>query len=347
MSARLPDPRVTPPDAVPALRWGIVGTSIADRFVDAIHRHTTQRAVAVTARDEERTADFARRHGIAAVRPSLDALLDDPEIDIVYISTPHVLHREQALAAIAAGKHVLIEKPIAMSAAEARDITDAAVAAGRFATEAMWTRYLPQTGIIRRVVADGMLGDIRLVAADFGFSIPVMPEHRLWDPALGGGALLDAGVYPISFASSVLGAPTRVTAVGELGPTGVDQRADLMLEHADGATALLSTSIVTALPTRALIAGSAGRLEVRPPFFGPTGLTLTMTSSSNEPVEWTDESGFAALSEGLAFQATEVAGYIGEGRGESPLHPHAEIVSVLATIDSAREQVAGRARDAG
>jgi predicted dehydrogenase len=347
VSTLLPRPQVTPADAVPALRWGIVGTSIADRFVAAIHRHTRQRAVAVTARDEERTADFARRHGIAMVHSSLDALLDDPDVGIVYISTPHVLHREQALAAIAAGKHVLIEKPVAMSAHEARDISEAAVAAGRFATEAMWTRYLPQADIIRRVLADGVLGDIRLVAADFGFSIPVMPEHRLWDPALGGGALLDAGVYPISFASSVLGAPTRIAAVGELGPTGVDQRADLMLEHAGGATALLSTSIVTALPTRALIAGSAGRLEVHPPFFGPTGLTLTMTASPDEPVEWTDDSGLTALHDGLAFQATAVAGYIGEGRAESPLHPHDEIVAVMATIDAAREQVGGRVRHPG
>ena len=165
-------------------------------------------------------------------------MIEDPAVDVVYVATPHPLHHDLALQAIAAGKHVLIEKPIAMSASEARAITNAGRAAGVLVMEAMWTRYLPQADIIRQVLADGVLGEVLLARADFGFVMPFDPAHRLWNPELGGGALLDAGVYPISFVSSVVGAPTSVIAVGAQTPTGVDERADLLLTTATGATAI-------------------------------------------------------------------------------------------------------------
>jgi predicted dehydrogenase len=339
MAVLLPRPRLLAADSVPSLRWGVIGTGIAGPFVSALHAHTNQRAVAVTARDKVKTEAFARKYGIATVHPDPSALTSDPEVDAVYVATPHPLHREQALAAIAAGKHVLIEKPIAMSAAEAREITDAGRAAGVLVQEAMWTRYLPQSDILRQVLADGLLGDVRLVRADFGFVFPYDPGHRLWNPELGGGALLDAGVYPISFASSVLGAPTSVTAAGSSSPAGVDERADLLLTSA-GATALASTSLVTALPVTASVLGSAGRLDVLSPFFGPTGVTLTTGSADAEDtVTWRDKR-FAQLHEGLSYQASYFASYVGEGRVESPLHGHAETVSVMATIDEARRQIA-------
>jgi predicted dehydrogenase len=341
---QLPAPRMLDPEAVPALRWGIVGTGIADRFVRAMTLHTRQRPIAVTARDQAKTAEFAARHGIGAVLPTVQALVEHPEVDVVYISTPHPLHREQALAAIAAGKHVLIEKPIAMSAAEADDILTAARERGVIAMEAMWTRYLPQADIIRQVLEQGLLGEIHTVTADFGFSIPVMPEHRLWSAELGGGALLDAGVYPISFAQSVLGTPERVVAAGEVGETGVDSRADLLLSFPGGANALLSTSIVTSRPTVAPVAGQAGRLSIDSPFYGPTGLTLTTGGPGSEESEhWTDDSGLEQLHDGLGFQATALASYAAAGLTESPVHTHAEIVAVMATIDEARRQIAGAA----
>lgn len=339
MTVPLPAPRILAPDAVPALRWGVVGTGIADRFVAALHAHTAQRAVVVTARDRGKTQAFATTHGIATVHPSLSALVADPDVDVVYISTPHPLHHEQALEAIAAGKHVLIEKPIAMSAQEARSIIDAGRAAGVLVQEAMWTRYLPQSDVIRQVLADGLLGDVRLVRADFGFTFLFDPDHRLYAPELGGGALLDAGVYPISFASSVLGPPTSIVAIGSLAPTGVDERADLLL-GARSATALVSTSLVTSLPVTASILGSSGRLDVHSPFFGPSGLTLTTGAfGSEESTTWRDET-FPAVHDGLGYQATCFASYVGAGWVESPLHDHAETVSIMATIDEARRQIA-------
>lgn len=340
MPLRLPEPELTDPGAVPALRWGVIGTGIAGQFVNAIHRHTGQRAIAVAGRDLPKTRAFAAQHGIDTVHENAAALIADPRLDVVYIATPHPSHQELALAAIAAGKQVLIEKPIAMSATEADAITAAGRAAGVLVMEAMWTRYLPQAGIIRRVLADGVLGDVSLVRADFGFVMPFDPGHRLFAAELGGGALLDAGVYPISFASSVIGPPASVNAVGSLAPTGVDERADLLLATSAGATALLSTSLVASLPVTASIHGSAARLEVQSPFFGPSGLRLVSgTIGSEESDTWRDET-FATLHEGLGYQATAFAEYVGEGRVESPVHAHAEIVAVMATIDEARRQIA-------
>ncbi len=343
MSLTLPAPRPLDSVSVPVLRWGVIGTGIAGEFVGAIHAHTAQRAVAVAARDRAKTEAFAAEHSITRVHQNPTALIEDADVDVVYVATPHPLHHDLALEAIAAGKHVLIEKPIAMSAVEARAITDAGRAAGVLVMEAMWTRYLPQADIIRQVLAADVLGEVRLVRADFGFVMPFDPTHRLWDPQLGGGALLDAGVYPISFASSVVGAPTSMTAVGSVSATGVDERADLLISTARGATAVASTSLVTSLPVTASIFGSAGRLDVLSPFFGPSGVTLTTGALlAEESTTWRDDT-FATLHEGLGYQASYFACYVAEGRVESPLHDHRETVAVMATIDEARRQIAAAA----
>lgn len=344
MSPSLPVPRLVDPSSVPALRWGVIGTGIADKFVAAVQAHSAQRVVAVAARDHERTSAFAASHGIATVFSDAAALIESPEVDVVYVATPHPAHHDLALAAIAAGKHVLIEKPIAMSAAEATEITAAGRAAGVLVMEAMWTRYLPQADVIRQVLADGALGEVHLVRADFGFSMPFLPEHRMWSAELGGGALLDAGVYPISFVSSVIGPPSSVTAVGTMTSTGVDARADLLLDTAGGATGLASTSMVTSMPVTAEILGSIGRLEVLSPFFAPSGLKLSIGSTGSEDsVTWRDET--LHLHDAMSCQATAFASYVADGRTESPLHGHTETVSVMATIDEARRQVAAASRN--
>ncbi|MBT0773447.1 Gfo/Idh/MocA family oxidoreductase [Kineosporia sp. J2-2] len=332
----VPAPHIPDPAAVPALRWGVVGTGIAGRFVHAIHRHTPQRAVAVTARNPEKTAAFAAEHGVERVLATPSELVSDQGVDVVYIATPHPLHRDLALEAIAAGKHVLIEKPIGMSAQEAREITDAGRAAGVLVMEAMWTRYLPQSDIVRQILASGVIGEVHRVTADFGFNNPYDPSSRLWDPAQGGGALLDAGVYPISFASSVLGEPQTLKVAGLTGPGGVDVRADILATYAGGVSALLSTALDTSLPTQAGISGTEGHIEIGPGFLFPSGVTLTV---AQESASWRDER-FEAVHEGLSDQATYFAGYVAEGRVESPLHPHSEVVSILATIDEARRQLA-------
>ena len=340
MPLTLPTPRIIDAESVPALRWGVIGVGIAESFVSALHAHTPQRAVAVTSLRPERAAAFAAKHGIATVHPTVDALIADPEVDAVYVATPHPLHHAQTLAAIAHGKHVLIEKPIAMSAAEAKEMTDAGRNAGVLVMEAMWTRYLPQLDIVRQVIADGMLGEIHLVQADFGFNAPMDPTHRLWNPELGGGAMLDAGVYPVSFASSVLGVPSAIHAVGTTLDNGVDTRAHMSISYAGGGNSLLTTSLVTTLSIEAQVFGTNGRLKVLSPFFGPTGVEVTVGQfATAETATWRDER-WPGMYDAMCGEAIAFSSYVAQKRTESPLHPHHEVVAVMATIDEVRAQLA-------
>lgn len=343
MPASLPQPRPLP--EAPSLRWGVLAPGgIAGRFVDAVLARTGQRVVAIGSRSAERAAEFARAHGVERSYGSYDALVGDPEVDVVYIASPHSAHAEQALLAIAAGKHVLIEKPFTADAASARTVQQAAAAAGVLAMEAMWTRYLPQYDVLRQLLADGAVGEIGLVEADFGFSFPFDPAHRLYDPAQAGGALLDAGVYPLSFVSSVLGAPTAVTARGSLAPTGVDERATMLLDYADPAVrGIASTALTSMLPVQATISGTEGIIELIPPFLFPTGIRFSAHGpvAAEAPLEWVDRT-FEERYDALSYEATALAGYVAEGRLESPLHPLDEVVSVIEVIDETRRQLGAR-----
>ncbi len=336
----LPDPRPLFTDPVPSLRWGIVGTgSIAGRFVQALRLHTTQQVVAVAARNTDRSELFATRHGIPR-RPATPAdLVDDPDIDVVYIATPHSSHRDLALLAIGGGKHVLVEKPLAASSAEAAEIATAAADAGVLVMEAMWTRYLPQFDILRQLLADGALGDVHQVNADFGSAVSYDPTGRLWNPDLAGGALLDIGVYPISLASALLGTPVRVLASGLRLANGVDLRSSAILTSVSGADANVACSIISELPTTATIVGSRARVEFSRPFYAPTDVTF-FTRRHGRPTSqtWTDDT-FTDRYGALSYEATALAGYVGQGRIESPLHPLAETVSVLTTIEEIRTQL--------
>jgi len=343
MPAALPEPR--PLQEAPSLGWGVLAPGgIAGRFVDAVLRHSGQRVVAVGSRSADRAAEFARAHGVERSYGGYGALVDDPDVDVVYIASPHSAHAEQALLAIAAGKHVLIEKPFTADAASARAVQAAAKAAGVLAMEAMWTRYLPQYDVLRQLLADGAVGEIGLVESDFGFSFPFDPTHRLYDPAQAGGALLDAGVYPLSFVSSVLGAPTGVVAHGSLAPTGVDERATMLLDYADPAVrGVASTALTSILPVRGSISGTAGIVELIPPFLFPTGIRFTPAGpmSADAPLEWVDRT-FDERYDALSYEATALAGYVGEGRHESPVHPLDEVVGVIEVIDEARRQLGAR-----
>jgi predicted dehydrogenase len=334
----LPSPRFPDPAEAPALRWGVLAPgAIAADFTDALHKHSTQRVVAAGSRSTDRAAAFAAAHGVDRSYGSYEALVSDPDVDVVYVASPHPQHAELALLAIAAGKHVLIEKPIAVRPDEARAIAAAAREAGVFAMEAMWTRYLPQTDIVRQLLADGRFGEVRVVTADFGFAARFDPASRLFDPALGGGALLDLGVYAVSWASFALGAPAGVIATGTLTPTGVDEQVALILSSADGAQALLSTGLRAGTPSLATICGSAGRVETDSPFWSPSGLRF-YEADGTLGAQWTDPYGRSGR-EGMVYEAAALARYVADGLTESPLHPLDEAISTLETIDEARRQI--------
>lgn len=290
-------------------------------------------------RQDHRTSlaptEFAQKNGIERSYGSYEQLVADPEVDIVYIAAPNVFHRPLALLAIAAGKHVLIEKPLGVDAADAQLIVDAARAAGVFAMEAMWTRFLPQTTMIAQLLAERELGDVKIVTADFGANFGAPNGQPVFDPAMGGGSLRDIGIYPVWFSRFALGTPTSAVATGRMLDTGVDGQAAMIFGHAGGAQAVLHTTMLADTPTEARISGTRARVEVRTPFYAPNGFAFVC---GDERTEFTDGTGLRGR-EGLAFQTTAIAQHIADGRTEAPEHPLDVSVAILETLDSLRAQV--------
>lgn len=335
----LPSPHVTPLRGGPILRWGVLAPgAIAQDFVSTMHRNTDQRVHAVASRSTERAAAFAATHGIPRSYGSYDQLVADPDIDVVYVAAPHSEHRALALLAIAAGKHVLIEKPIALNAAEAIEIADAARSAGVFAMEAMWTRYLPQSDVVAQLLHDGTLGDIKLVAVNLGWQFPYDPTSRGFDPALGGGAMLDAGVYSLWFSQFVLGAPSRVVASGILASTGVDAQAIATLGFDNAAQSTITTSFLISTPGGASIHGTDASIRYDADFVFPAPFVL---SSKAGDLTWRDESGLTGR-DGLAWEAVALAQLVSDGRTESPVHSLDDSISLMRTIDEVRSQLGAR-----
>ena len=338
----IPAPRTLPP--APSLGWGVLGPGgISERFADALNRHGTQRLVAVGSRSLDRADAFARRHNMPRAVGSPDELVSLPEVDVVYIATPHPSHRELAELALEAGKHVLIEKPLAMTRDDAEAITRLGREHGLLVMEAMWTRYLPQADIVDHLLADGAIGDVTFVSAEFGFVAPNDPTSRLFAPELGGGALLDAGVYPVSFITSILGLPNDLQVAGTLAETGVDDHVQLTLRY-DRALGAATTSLRAALPVRAVIAGTGGRIEIEPPYIRPSSISLATNASwgpDPDATHWTDDA-LAEPYDAMHYEADAAANYIAEGRTESPLHDHERTVGVIALLEDARRALNAR-----
>ena len=322
---------------VPVLGWGIIGPgSIAEQFAQTFLKNTDQRIVAVASRSKERADIFARTFGIDQTYGSYEALVADPKVDVVYIATTQNSHYDIAVMALNAGKHILIEKPFTTTAADAQAIADLSRSRGLFAMEAMWTRYLPQSYVVRELIKDGTFGEIVLVTADHGQAIA--PGTRLSDPVRGGGALMDLGIYPIAFAFDILGKPDKVTTRGTLGETGVDAQATLTFDYSSKAQASLTTTMKAKTAMTAVIAGSHATLEYSFPFFMPTSFTLSDTEFAGESMRWSDTSG-AIAHEGLSFQVNALAHYVGEGRLESPIHDLTETIAILDVLDSSRHEI--------
>jgi len=264
----LPAPRTLDPLAAPALRWGVIGPGwIAERFVQALQRSTRQQVIAVGSRDLDRSSAFAAEHGIERPYGSYAELLADPEVDVVYIATPHNAHHPCALQSLRAGKHTLVEKPMALNALQAGELAAAAAAQGVFFMEALWTMFLPKFDVIRHLLDDGVLGEISTVIADHGEYFAA--GHRILRHDLAGGPLLDLGTYPISFATWVLGEAASVQAAGQPHPAGVNGQVSAVLSDGAGNQAVLNTTIFSNTPTTAVIAGSLATLSIPGPFYQP------------------------------------------------------------------------------
>ena len=317
-----------------ALRWGLIGTGgIAAKFAAALQATDSGRAVAVGSRRRASAEAFAERHGIARRHEGYEALVADPEVDAVYVATPHPAHHAAARLALEAGRPTLVEKPFTMDAAQARDLVALARERRVPLLEAMWTRFLARTATVRRLVREGAVGDVRLLVADHCQWFPYDPGHRVFNPALGGGALLDLGIYPVSYASMLLGAPDGVVARSTPAATGVDATTSVLLTYGSGAHAVLTCTLTAAGATRASVVGTEGRIELEGPFYAPGEVLLVRRDGAGERFEHADEG------RGMSHEAAELARMVDAGELESPLLPLDETVAVMDVLDEVRRQV--------
>jgi predicted dehydrogenase len=242
------------------------------------------------------------------------------------------MHQENTLTSLRGGKHVLCEKPFTINAAEAQVIIDEARQRKLFLMEAMWTRFIPLMVEVRRLIADGAIGVVRMINSDFGYRTGFREDSRAFDPALGGGALLDVGVYPISLASMLLGTPDRIVSMAELGKTGVDEQSAFILGYPQGQLAVLYTAVRTSTPQDAVIMGETGMIRVHPPFWIPKKMTLKVAGKDAQELEIPYEAN------GYNYEAAEVANCVRAGMLESEVMPLDESLAIMQTMDAIRAQ---------
>ncbi len=316
------------------VRWGILGTgAIAKKFATGLKTVADARVAAVGSRKQETADAFAGEFGADHAHASYEALVRDPGVDVIYIATPHQLHCENTLLCLDHGKAVLCEKPFAINAGDVKRMVDLARAKNLFLMEAMWTRFLPAIVQARKWIAEGRIGEPRMVMGDFGFRADIATETRLFNLEFAGGSLLDVGVYPISFASMVFGgAPVSVTSGVHLGQTGVDEQAGYVLTYDGGRLAVLASGIRTNTPQDAYVLGKDGMIRIHPPFWCTTSATLTR--EGHEPVLFAQPH----HGNGYEYQAREVMRCVRAGEPESPEMPLDESVVIMQTMDRLRSQ---------
>ena len=318
------------------VRWGILGTGrIARDFAEALQATPGATLAAVASRSQQSADAFGDAYRVPLRLASYAALADSPDVDLVYIGTPHALHAENVLAMLAGGKGVLCEKPFTLNRAQAEPAVALARTRGLFLMEAMWSRFLPGLREARRLVASGALGEVSQASADFGFVAGGGPEGRLFNPELGGGALLDLGIYPLSLTAWLLGPVEAVQAQAELGPTGVDLQTVFLLRHAGGALSTCACTLKARTPGHLTVSGTRGHLRLDTPFHRPPTLTLT----TEEGVRVIDT---PYLGNGYVHEAIEAQRCWRAGLVESPDMTHAETLHIMGVLDTIRGQVGVR-----
>jgi predicted dehydrogenase len=324
----------------PAARWGILSTGgIAQQFTRDLLL-TGHTVAAVGSRTRESAERFAAHFELPAAHASYESLVADPSVDIVYVATPHPFHYPNAMLALEAGKHVLVEKPFTLNAAQAQHLVTYAADRGLVALEAMWTRWLPHMARLREIVAAGTIGELRSMSADHTQRLPDDPGHRLNALELGGGALLDLGVYPVSFASQLFGAPESVQAVATFKETGADAQVATMFGYPGGQIATTYCASTTRGPNVAVVLGSDGRIEVDSVWYTATGLRVydkdgTLIENFRPLVD----------GRGMQYQAVQAEQLVSAGLIASDVLPPRETVAIMATLDTIREQIGLRYPD--
>ena len=333
---RLPSPTVLDPQLFPSLRWGVIGPGgIAEVFVGASQNHTNQIFSAVASRTQGRAQAFATKFGIPTVHDNYQQLVENPELDAIYIASWQVEHFEHAMLALQAGKHVLVEKPITVLPEHAEQIFALAREKGLLAMEAMWTRYLPQSTIIRELLESGDLGTPELFAASF--CVDNRSISRLWQKG-GGGIVYDMGIYNIAMAQQFMGNPTKITAVGSIDENRMDKESFALLEYENGSRSHLTTSGIATLPTSASCSFEKATLVIDEPFFVPSGLSLRDKELYFTEQSWKDETAIQGH-EALSYQATWFAKYVSEGRVESEIHTAQDTIANIRVAQEITRQL--------
>lgn len=317
------------------IRWGILGPGgIAHKFAEALKSIPDAEITAVGSRDLQRANTFADTFDIPHRHGSYVELTNNPEIDVVYVATPHPFHKACAMLCLEAEKAVLCEKPLTVDAEQAEEMIACTRKHKQFLMEAMWTRFIPIMVQVQEWLGDGVIGEPRMLTADFGNRIVLTPENmkgRLFALELAGGAMLDIGVYTVSLASMIFGAPAKITSLAHIGETGVDEQAAVLLGYDAGQIASLSCAITTRTSQDARIFGTKGSIHI-PNFSRATSATLEV--SGKEPVYI--EMPF--IDNGFEYQILEVIKCLRAGKLESEIMPLDESLSVIKTMDTVREQ---------
>jgi predicted dehydrogenase len=316
------------------IRWGILSTGgIAKSFVEDLRLLPDAEVAAVGSRSAQTAEAFAARHDIPRAYGTWAELAADPDVDVIYVATPHTGHYPATRTCLTAGKPVLCEKPFTLDRVTSAELVDLARGRDVFLMEAMWTRCNPAVRRALELIADGAIGEVTTVHADFGVAGPFPPEHRMRARTLGGGALLDLGVYPVTIAHLFLGAPDRVTAWAHLTEEGVDANTGIIFGYDSGAVAALTCGMVGATPVAASITGTGGRIDLAPPAFVPAGYTLHRLGAEPEQVA------MPIPGHGYQYEAAEVQRCLRAGERESPLVPHAVTLEIMGLLDEIRAQI--------
>lgn len=313
------------------VRWGILGAGrIAGIFANDLPFAEGAELLAVGSRDIDKANRFADEHDIPRRYGSYEELAADPDVDVVYVATPHPAHHDATIMCLEAGKHVLCEKPLAMNPDEAREMAETARRTGKFLMEAMWTRFRPVMVKVRELLAAGELGEVQYLTATIGWKSNFDPEFRLYKKELGGGGLLDGGVYPVSFASMVLGTPDEVCSVATLGESGVDENAMFAMKYASGAVAAVGVTIRSSPVSLGLICGTEGTILIDHDWHRPFSFSLRKPGREPQVFDYTDQQGV-----GYQFEAMHVMDCIRQGKTESDVMPLDESIAISGTMAQA------------
>jgi predicted dehydrogenase len=314
-------------------KWGILGPGgIARAFAKDLQLLDGHEVAAVGSRTLSNAQEFAKSFGGTAYG-SYEELVADPTVDAIYVATPHPSHKDNVISALNAGKPALCEKPFAVNAHEAREMVAAAERNGVALMEAMWARFLPHYAHVREIIASGVLGQILTVQADHGQRLADRNIPRLIEPSLAGGALLDLGIYPVSFAHMILGNPTKITASAVLTEKGVDAQTSMIFDYGDGAQAILTTTMIEQTPCRAVVAGVNGWLEIDRTFYNPTSMRVVLFDGSvtQYPHTYTGH--------GLREQAEAFKKLVQSGKNQSEILTWKDTVDIMGTLDAVRSQI--------